>query len=76
MMPACKSCGASIRWAKTLSGSSIPLNMTPDPKGNIMVLDNRAVIITGVDPTKLPAGEPRFTSHFKDCPYASHHRRK
>lgn len=70
----CKSCGAPIRWAKTPSGSSVPLDAEPVASGNVALRSDGIAIY-------LKAGEPRpagatFVSHFATCPDAKQHRKR
>lgn len=66
MSAQCRSCGDPIEWAVTILKKRIPINVTPDPKGNIVLLRNTN------PPTALYAkrDEPgdRYTSHFAKCP--------
>jgi hypothetical protein len=68
-MPACKSCGAQIRWAKTATGGSMPINPG--------LVDNGNVVIEGDPPIArvVAAGSGQFISHFATCPNADAHRK-
>jgi 5'-3' exonuclease len=72
-----KRCRQKIRWAKTETGDSIPVDYAPDPQGNLVRFmrapgDWRVrVLRKGEEP---PAGEPRWTSHFTSCPEATRFR--
>lgn len=68
----CKSCGASIRWAKTPTGKSMPLDFEPAADGNIVLIDGLA---TAASPMELLSGKPVFRSHFATCPNAQAHRK-
>lgn len=69
-MSKCRSCGAPVEWAKTQKGSAMPLDPTPTPEGNMVLVDGMARMRTAAD----AALEPR-RSHFATCPQATHWRR-
>jgi hypothetical protein len=71
----CKSCGAPIRWAKTVSGKSMPVDVEPAANGNVVFLDDKTVIVSGPR-ARIEGDERRYTSHFATCPQASQHRRR
>jgi hypothetical protein len=69
-MAACRSCGAPIFWARVAtSGSSMPVNEKPDPKGNLILRNGEVRVQTKRDPAGL-----RYLSHFATCPKAKEHR--
>ena len=81
-MAVCRSCGAEITWAKTSKGKMMPVDVSSDPEGNIVLYDR-------LDPedskfkwfaTILGPAEDKpeivYTSHFKTCPNANQHRKK
>lgn len=81
-MPAvCRSCKAPIRWAKTESGKSMPLDIEPVADGNVVVddigvahvLKDRAAINESL---LLGPDTLSFKSHFVTCAFADTHRRK
>lgn len=79
-MSACRTCNASILWARTERGKRIPLDAEPyegdddrglfvlrepdDPEGPL------AIAAWGLDGL-----EPHYRSHFATCPDAARHRR-
>lgn len=75
-MAACKSCGAKIRWAKSVStGKMIPLDPTPADGGKF------GLIIEPGDSVPLAvAAQPhhslRYDRHSASCPFAGQHRRR
>jgi len=69
-MATCKSCGATILWAKTTLGKSIPVDEKPSPDGNL-ILTNGIVQVVPV----VHGAANRFTSHFATCPHADSHRK-
>lgn len=75
----CGSCGTGIFYVPTAaSGTLIPLNAEPDPdKGNMVILDGKAVAVTNdLFAPHIPAGAPKYLSHFATCPHGHQHRRK
>lgn len=70
----CRSCGASLSWAKTASGKSIPLDPTPKPEGRFVLVDDGgrrplAMLAATYDP-EIVRDSPRYDDHFKACPHA------
>ena len=78
MMPSkrCSSCGAAVRWVRTLAGKSMPLDAEPHPQGNV-ALDETGEVATvlGKGSAEKFAQLPRYRSHFATCPHAASHRR-
>lgn len=73
-MPACKSCGARVIWARTEKGRSMPVDYTPLADGGNIRLDHGAdapiaVYVSG------PQSGPRYVSHFATCKFAASHRK-
>lgn len=76
----CRSCGAPVLWAVTNKGETMPVNATPDYRGNVILSAMGGVLHAGVLGRNQAAGahdrgELLYTSHFADCPNASKHRR-
>lgn len=70
-MSACKSCGASIIWARALdSGKAIPLNPEPKVGGNLELKDGAVQVVRPSRTIKL------YVSHFATCPNANQHRKE
>lgn len=67
-MASCKSCEASITWAKSAAGKAMPLEL--DAAGTWVIVDGVA--------RQLEIGDegPFYKSHFASCPQASSWRRK
>jgi hypothetical protein len=64
---ACKSCGAAVAYVPHVRTQTVsPLNVTPDPAGNIIIENSHYRIVSW---TKA-ADEVRYTSHFATCPQA------
>jgi hypothetical protein len=77
-MNRCRSCGAPILWARTEKGKKEPIDLEPNPKGNIILREregSEARAIHGV-PDEVWPDEPRHTSHFATCPNAAEWRRR
>ena len=74
-MSYCRSCGASIFWARTEKGKLIPLDERARDDGTIIVrFDDELRAIVGVPADAFP-GEPLYVSHFATCPQAERWRR-
>lgn len=78
---ACRSCGASIIWAHTLTGKRMPVDAEPHQEGNLTVLDidtePKAMVVPGdIAAMNRANGAPLWRSHFVTCPQATQHRRK
>lgn len=77
----CQSCDAAVVWAVTAKGRRMPVNATPDPAGNVVLVDQgisspplALVIHTERQQTETPV-DALHTSHFQTCPNAAAHRR-
>lgn len=72
-----RGCGDSFAWARTHKGKRIPIDLTPNPSGNIALYREsdaglpRATIMAKGD---VPKGD-RYLSHFATCPDAARFRR-
>lgn len=79
MSATCGSCAAPIVWAKTATGSLMPLDAQPVPDGNVAAYrdasgDVRArVLKAGEEPQPH---ERRGVSHFATCASADQHRKR
>ena len=79
MLSRCRSCKAEIVWAVTGTGSPMPFDAEPDPKGEWRLAaapagrPPRAVYV----PVEKRAGLERelLRVHFASCPDADKHRR-
>lgn len=72
-MAACTACRAPIRWLKTPNGRSMPLDLRPDPEGNVIIENGLAVL----SPARAMALSPeeRFLPHWATCPEAASFRK-
>jgi len=76
----CRSCGAKIKWIKTVAGKNMPVN--PEPLSFADV--DEGTVLVGEDGTAMAShgllvdedGMPWYESHFATCPNADQHRSK
>lgn len=73
-MNVCRSCDAPIRWVKTATGRSMPIDPKPTQDGNLVIVDGVAKIYKPGEDGALFAPE-KFLSHFASCPNAPAWRR-
>lgn len=83
---ACSKCGAPILWCATVNGKMQPLDLQPDPTGNILLTEeyrqtDRGVlqqcrVVTKAERESLfpPAGD-RYMPHHATCPNAEEFRK-
>lgn len=62
-MNRCRWCGKPIRWAKTTSGKSIPLDLHTNPDGNIELINGVAHVVGQSD----RPGDVRHMPHHATC---------
>lgn len=64
----CRSCGAAIRWARTVNGKAIPLDVEQSIAGNVRL--DGAGIAHVLGPLDLVADpdELRWMPHHATCP--------
>jgi hypothetical protein len=74
---ACKSCRRPIRWVKAAAtGKSMPLDRDPVGTGNIVVIDDKAVVFADAgEAWEAHPNKPRHVSHFATCPDAKEFRK-
>jgi hypothetical protein len=72
-MSRCKSCGAPIRWVRTINGYPMPLDRDPSSSGRYYTLDGAAYVCPE---GQLACHGDLFQSHFATCPNAGEHRQK
>lgn len=74
-MPNCKVCSTEIRFAKTESGKTMPVDATPSTDGNLVLFHQGGVLSSRA--AHLPADQlrPRHKSHFATCPKADSFRK-
>lgn len=69
-MSACRSCGASIVWATTARGKSMPLDPEPVDGGNVEAVadaNGKLSVIAVHSEPPIFAG-PLYMPHFATCP--------
>lgn len=68
-MSRCRSCGTEIKWAKTETGKSMPLDPTPVPDGNVELVNGIAHVHGGADLEHAQATNTVLhKAHFATCP--------
>lgn len=70
----CKYCGAAIRWATTEAGKPMPLDPSPNPRGN-QELSRDGERVKAAHPVYTP-DHLRYMPHWKSCPHADRARRR
>lgn len=65
----CRSCGASIFWARGKNGKQLPIDAETVPGGNITIEDDPQKGLVAHVHGK-PSGEHAYVSHFATCPQA------
>lgn len=76
------SCGALIAFARTARGASMPMNLEPDPEGNVRLkkdLDGSltATVLgdaSGQSMLPMKVASVRYRAHFDTCPDADRYR--
>jgi hypothetical protein len=78
----CRSCGADVVWVTTEAGKRMPVDASPHPDGNVLLLppDTRDVSSTPrasvLGPLEVElATAALHRSHFATCPHADAWRR-
>jgi hypothetical protein len=74
----CRSCGAEILWAITVTNSRMPVDPTPVPDGNVVLtrIDGGTPVATVLAPGEmLLDSPPLYVSHFVTCPQADQWRK-
>lgn len=83
----CRSCRAPMRWVSMTSGKRNPLDVEPNPMGNVLIVEHTneagepwrlGVVLHNGDllDELRELGVPLYTSHFATCPDADEHRRE
>jgi len=82
-MSHCRSCGAPVRWARTLNDKAMPLDAEPSPAGNITLKETDdpraplARVLAGDDLfAARSAGATFYLSHYATCPDGEKWRRR
>lgn len=72
-MPNCRSCDAEIFYRQhIISGVSAPLNIGPDPQGNLRLEGDKhyAVVPAAERAGFVASGGTLYMPHYKSCPQA------
>lgn len=74
----CKRCGAMIRFVATPAGRRLPLNLDPDPNGNVVMERGMARVLTADAVAGRYATATRWMPHQATCEAAGRgrHRRQ
>lgn len=73
MADKCRSCKADVKWATMENtGRQMPLNLPPDPKGNLTIRGTKC----GPRAANDPEGTIYYTSHVSSCTKADQFRRR
>lgn len=65
-MTTCRSCGAPIRWLRTEAGKPMPVDETPSPDGNVVLIGGFAHVLHKDE--EPPENAARLLPHFATCP--------
>lgn len=73
----CRACDAPIVWAVTSAGKQMPVDATPNVKGNIVLYEDRGgkPLALVVESGRVSSDAPRYVSHFATCPKADQFRK-
>lgn len=73
----CTSCGRPYEFVQTVTGKAMPIDLAPNPAGNILIVDGTAEVLKKGDPRwdSVTAEELRI-SHFATCAYARDYRKR
>ena len=67
-MATCRSCGADIIWAKTVTDKRMPVNDEPSGNGNLHLLGGLGYSVQIC--SEPVCDEPHYLSHYATCPQA------
>lgn len=68
----CRSCGVEVVFARTANQRQMPVEVEPDPTGNVILLDSPEGLCIQVVPTRVGPVFPgleqtRYMPHFARC---------
>jgi hypothetical protein len=75
MFDVCKSCGRTIRWARTRADRRIPLEPKPAAGGNVILQEGVALVLGPAALALLDEYTPRWVPHHATCPNGAAHRK-
>lgn len=61
----CRRCGAEIRWLRTTAGKAMPVDVEPNPAGNVYLLDGLVHVLHKDE--QQPANVALLMVHFASC---------
>jgi hypothetical protein len=66
-----------MRWVRmVVSGKLMPIDWLPDPKGNVVMVQQEPPLARMLRPGEEAGPNERFLSHFATCPRAPAFRRR
>jgi hypothetical protein len=71
---ACRDCGARIRFLVTPGGRSMPINLDPDPRGNVVIENGVARVLTAEETARATGS--RWMPHKATCAAGQQRRRR
>lgn len=74
-MPNCRACNAPIRFAKTNTGRTMPVDDKPHAEGNLVLYHSGGVLHCRIAQPEPDAMRPKHRSHFVICPKADAYRK-
>lgn len=69
-MSACRSCGASVRWAVTSANKKMPVDVAPVVDGNLVIEREGPTPEVRYLAADEETEKDRYVSHFATCPQA------
>ncbi|MET9303213.1 hypothetical protein ABZX66_28220 [Micromonospora aurantiaca] len=73
----CRTCPATVIWAVTERGKTMPVDAEPTAGGNVQLVEQYGQLTAVVVPAKRAFGRKDLrTSHFVTCPQADQWRRR
>jgi hypothetical protein len=75
-MSRCRACDTLIEWCVTEAGKKMPVDLEPNPEGNLWKKDamEEGSLVAVVD-LFTPEDKPRFMPHWATCPSAEEFRK-
>lgn len=66
-MPRCRDCQQTIRFVVTPGRRRMPLNIDPDPNGNVVMIDGMARVLTADQLAQRGLPAQRWMPHAATC---------
>jgi hypothetical protein len=70
----CKSCGRTIKWARTRADRRIQLDPEPGEAGGVVLQDGAALVLGPAALALLDPATPRYVAHSQTCSRSARHR--